>query len=618
MSWRHTFAKKWLYKLGNKIFDSRGQQLLSFTGDMSFPFYPLNTRLKITEHVEADEPESEEEAEMQYRYISYADLLELGYVVVSIDVRDRWAKGQLKYYKIARKKSTVPGIGLEATNKAVYIQHDALRRRVRLLNKAGKVYGIGTLTSGVTEWTYYGPETNNVLETYDAYNPPETKKDEYTYISELPVLRTEEGYILCLPKENPDQSSPVPRILVVGLPGMGKTFCLVSIASRIPYKFQDRCIWIIDPLDQFFNIMLPQPNENMIKQLQEIGEEPRPLPVVLFYMASNLLEESKMQHVEDGVSFKLTVDFQEFMENYDFFTDGLGVEINKKYLDDCKTEFIGCTNAQEIKDALELHLQNEGVDTTKQSFNSMMYKYKNSFNTIFSFRFTSNLYLEDPLAQNKWSVQFKNGTVIETHPFIACYEAGLIPILNVAHCRDEPWLRNALARLLQKILFYQIAKGKDNQKRLWIIADEMNSITEKGGRTDALKTMFERLYRQGRLNHMGFLGNTQSYAKLDEEQRKYATHLFCVRITDSKERRAIGENLKLSREVYDQLENLRKFEIMAISREPWVIYDKFGRKVTDEKVLSKRYWRGTVIPPVCYNYTPQKKQKGQDEVDNNV
>jgi hypothetical protein len=106
---------------------------------------------------------------------------------------------------------------------------------------------------------------------------------------------------------------------------------------------------------------------------------------------------------------------------------------------------------------------------------------------------------------------------------------------------------------------------------------------------------------------MGFIGNTQSYSKLDPDMKDNATHLFCCRIQDSKERAAIGRNFKLDKEVYEQLESLKKFEVMAISREPWVIYDKFGRKVEDERILRKRYWRGIAIPPVCDTYSPQKK-----------
>jgi hypothetical protein len=58
----------------------------------------------------------------------------------------------------------------------------------------------------------------------------------------------------------------------------------------------------------------------------------------------------------------------------------------------------------------------------------------------------------------------------------------------------------------------------------------------------------------------------------------------------------------IEREVVDRLGTLKTQEVMIFSNEPFIIYDKWGRR----KVVSDRNWfKGKIIPPVNYHKAPK-------------
>lgn len=219
MEQENAFAKKWLSRLGHKIYNSRGDEILTFDGQPDYPILPLNSHLKATKDFEDEDNEpTEDEALKQYVTIGPGDLEELGFVVCKFPVNDsRWSKGQRWYYKLARKKTTVIGIGRTATQQAVHIIHDPIRKRVRIQSKAFKVLGKGRLDSDVGDWVYYDmhaeeSERNSLQDIPMAqkrllgtmrYNDIEASLDKPDIIpvKELPVLWTSDKYLLCLPKE---------------------------------------------------------------------------------------------------------------------------------------------------------------------------------------------------------------------------------------------------------------------------------------------------------------------------------------------------------------------------------------------------------------------------------
>ena len=129
----------------------------------------------------------------------------------------------------------------------------------------------------------------------------------------------------------------------------------------------------------------------------------------------------------------------------------------------------------------------------------------------------------------------------------------------------------------------------------------LNEIYEIGKKKDAAFASFEELYRQGRFNNIGFIGNTQSLDKLNPEMYKNATHICCVYIKDAKERKRVGDTYNLDKETYNKIEELKEQEMMIFSKEPFIIYDRWGRK----KIATDRKWfKGRIFPPINLHKVP--------------
>ena len=591
------FALQWLDYLGNEIYN-KGQRIFKYEGQPNYKISRLKSEIKIGEEFIEKDPKD-------YSVMPYSELQNYGLTVVR-GTDFIWRDRQVCYYAIKRVGKNVVGITESLFKRKLQLQNDPVNRRVRLVGEDALAAKNLKVDSGLGPWIVY--DADIPIHKYAHKGMPVTKEEyrsrirkwaygtddntpKYQEIAELPVLISDEGYIVCIRKEITCQ-----RIIVVGESGKGKSLISNALNSRIFYTWEDRVAWLIDPLNQFDDISLPQSYKKFNEINEVIGNEPRPIPAVQLYLACK--NEIAMSHPD--ISLLVTLNFLEFLRKYKFYTFGIkdmDVGDTIRYLNAYIDGIKDATNADTIKDTMFEAIPNAHKDKGVQS---MIFKWKETFETIFKERFTSNLYLGDNKASDKLEVKFKDGTQMDGHPFIMCYEAGVIPILNISAARRQRWLRNYLADLMQKIVAHQSNAG-ERQKRVWIIADELNEIYEVGKKKDNAFAAFEELYRQGRFNNIGFIGNTQSLDKLNPEMYKNATHICCVYIKDHKERKRVGDTYALDKEVYEKIESLKEREMMVFSKEPFVIYDRWGRR----KVVTDRKWfKGQIIPPINCHKVP--------------
>lgn len=369
-----------------------------------------------------------------------------------------------------------------------------------------------------------------------------------------------------------------------------------GVAGRLFHHWQDRVGWLIDPLNQFYDLSLPQDFNEFNKINKWINNFPTPIPAVQLHLACRF--NPKIVH--DKISLLLTLNFEEFLKNYKFYTDGIDdykIKGSTRYFNQT-IEFV--KDAKTGDEYTEAILNNIPILNTKSKA-GMVYKWSSTMDTIFNEKFISNLYEKKDNIAEELSIELKDGTKMSGHPFIMCMEAGLVPVLNISAARKQRWMRNYLADLMNQIVMHQIERGKQ-QKRMFIIADELNEIYEVGKPKDNAFMGFEELYRQGRFNNIGFVGNTQSLDKLNPEMYKNATHICCVYMKDADERRKIGKTFNLDKDVYNKIEELKPLEMMIFSKQPFVTYDRWGRK----KVSNRKWFKGRIIPPINHHKIPPK------------
>ena len=594
------FALQWLDFLGNKVYNN-GEQIFRYHGQPTYDISPLTCGINIgTELGIKDDEEN-------LIRISFQEFERLGYVVVTgTDIV--WRPRQRCYYKIKKREKNTVGIS-QTSFRNMQIQHDPEKRRVRLIGENVLPDKTLPINSGLGPWVVYDEDMpirpmryGNTIrgmtkeQSRAALNKwmhgEHSVKAEYQQINEIPVLLSDEKYVVCVRKARTCQ-----RFIIVGESGMGKSVLCNGLSGRIFYTWEDRVGWLIDPLNQFCDLSYPQ-NYSAFNELNSfIGNEPKPIPAIQLYLACK--NRNVIKHKE--ISLLVTLNWMEFLRKYKFFTHGIkemDVGDTIRYLNDYLHEIKDVTTGKEVRDTMMKKIDNAHKDKGMQA---MIYKWANTFETILKEKFTSNIYKNEPVACDELEVHLKNEEVLKGNPFIMCMEAGLVPVLNISAARRQKWVRNFLADLMQKIVAYQSNRDEYLRKRFWIVADELNEIYEVGKKKDNAFAAFEELYRQGRFNNLGFIGNTQSLEKLNPEMYKNATHICCVYMKDHKERKRVGDTYALDKETYNKIEELKEREMMIFSKEPFVIYDRWGRR----KIAKDRKWfKGKIFPPINMHKVP--------------
>lgn len=590
------FALQWLNLLGTKIYN-KGEQVFKYTGDPKYKITPFKTTITPGRAFVADEDAK------KYVTMPFSEFESTDYVITK-NSDFKWRERQTYYYALKPKSEiTIPISYSDFKRSGIIIQHQPAMNRLRIIGKDVLAGEQEAADSGVGPWMRLDKKTrqyNKKVPTLTVeqfkermkqqmYGTKRTEQVESIHITEeIPILISEEGYVVCIPKQLTCQ-----RIIGLGESGQGKSLLTNSWSSRVnPYGiWKDRVGWIIDPLSQFEDLSLPQAYEGFNKINAMIGNAPRPVPAIQLYMAC----ANPFNIKNPNISMLLTQNFFEFLNKYKFYTFGmkdLDVGDSIRYLHETIRDLKEAKTGDEVSSIMYSHMDAD-KDKGKQA---MIFKWKNTFETIFREKFTSNIYKDNTTATDELEVVYKDGTKLKAHPFIALYEAGVVPVLNIAAARKQRWIRNYLADLMNKVVAHQIRMGND-QHRVWIIADELNEIYEHGKRKDNAYAAFEELFRQGRFNNIGFVGNTQSLKKLNEDMFDNATHICCFYMKDDKSRKMIEQDYKVD-DIGEQIESLKEREAILFSKQPFVIYDSKGNKKT---VTNRKWFKGRIIPPTNYH-----------------
>lgn len=581
------FALQWLDYLGNEIY-SNGKKIFTYDGKPNYVISRLNTKVEIGKPIA-------EEYSPGYKNISFSELQEMNYSIVP-----RYTGGYT-FYELVRSGINTPGINQTSfTRLNMLIRHDPENRRIRLvgdyaLPENKRKFGMGRWViydrdESVNYYATKGREDGyyDSVKTWMAGN--EDTQPRYQIIhNDIPILISDEKYIVCLRKIGTCQ-----RMIVVGESGFGKSTMVNAISTRIFYTWEDRIGWMLDPLNQFNDISLPQDYIEFNRLNNYIFNEPRPLPAVQLYLACK--KKVAMKHPE--ISMMIALNFFEFLKRYKFYVFGLkemDIGDTYRYMMDFIKDIKDVNDKDDIKDIMFERIPNAHKDKGMQS---MIYKWVNTFDTILKERFTSNMYEKGEVC-DELEVKFADGSTMKGHPYLMCMEAGVVPILNTAAARRERWVRNYLADIMQKTVAHQIDTPENKRHRMWQIADEMNEIYEFGKRKDNASAAFEELYRQGRFNNIGFIGNTQSLRKLSQDMFENATHICCVYMKDRKSRSMIESTYEM-KDIGNRIEELKKQEMIVFSKEPFIIYDRWGRR----ELSNKKWFKGRILPPMNYHKVP--------------
>jgi hypothetical protein len=629
----HSFVKVWLNRLGNKIyinnkdfFSINLQETIKYFKeagalDKNGNVVPLQTYLNLGYEL------LDREELIETTNISYSDMkskFSLTIYRIKCPPNKNWYHRQQYILFIGQKKQGITFTELpEGTfmSRGLKLEWDKLNQRIRGLGE-----GLGTIDGmykigDITPWINYSQEIKRGHNlkylvkrksyseiTSDLVNKWKGMPKQINYILKLkkviPILITDEGYILCMPK--PKKTDQLPRILIVGKSSRGKTFTLSSILGRVVYIFEHRVVVPNDSLNQFYDLSMPMDNNKFLLELKKIGNVGKYLPTINLYMSG---PDVKIQYAEEQVGYRLVLSFKHFLENWDYYAKGIkkwDIGSPQKYLSDEIINKLARLNTKEkIRDYLFAKFTEvrgrtgkDGAKELEDGDKKMIMKWVGAIDYILREKFTSNIFLNEETTAPYWKLKTPTEELI-AHPCIIAYEAGIIPVINNHLVKSRPITKKHMAWLLRKIVDWQMKRGKEKQHKVWIFADELRDFLERKG--DELYSAFDYLFTQGRFNNIGACCSVQEYTKISKAMQANSTHLIIFELQTRAERKAVADDYKLDKEKLNSLADLKTFQCLFISKEKMVLYDKDGRvKIAKEGGM----WRGKVIPPISTHKPP--------------
>lgn len=613
MKFKHSFAKVWLKRLGNEIYIN-GTNFLKVEGkaiEKYFKIRPLKTFLRQGEDL-IDEEELD-----KITYISYGDMKKkVGHTIYRISVPKKkwWYTSQKYIYLIEPKIAGKVGLP-ESSYRRRHFKIEWLRSE-NCVRGVGEGFGTreGKYKNGdVTPWVFYKKrpsKSSNILpltrhKSYadisdnlmKSWKGEKIEHDDKIPIKELPVMITEEGHLLCMPYDK----DYVPKMVMVGTSGSGKSWCLNSILGRAFYIYQDKCGLLNDSGDQFYDLMLPQQEDQNIMQLNRIGNKPRPLPVINLYMSC---PEVDIRYKDENVGYRLVIDFKDLLRRYPFFSANIGgwkIGETIKYWDKHLINALdkGKTS-EEMKKICYAMIPKARDDKQGDGTRSMIHKWVAAWDKVLSDKFTYNLFKDEKTTSPYWKAKV-NGRELSGHPFIISAYAGCFPIINNTMAKDRPIASKHLADIIKKISRWQTMMGKD-KKRIWIGIDELKDLLGERKNSDVYKAL-DYLFAQGRFPKIGFIGNLQEYSMMSNAMQNNTTHLIVFDLKKKKERKDIAEDYSLDATRIEEMSKLENHQCLFITKKKMIIYDKDGKR-KEKKEGEGFVWKGKILAPITVHKKP--------------
>lgn len=421
---------------------------------------------------------------------------------------------------------------------------------------------------------------------------PQNERIFKVEIGDLPVLRSDDNKLICLPKERKENI----KIGLFGATGSGKDLVGNSILGRAFFSWNISCAVLNDCLNETSSWALR--DTDFERELRLLNEVPYPLPMVSVYPQNKDTEINcgiTVPHIRESVPFSKMV---ECLERY--------IELKPntlKYLLTIRDKLKECQNFEEIEEKInELGKKKKGVniESSKYAMLSALDDLKKEGYVDIVAR--QEKFELSGTPSSKITIKKEDGSIEEGPVFSTLMNNGYVPSLqtgNLLHLRyAEPYLADKLTEMFEYPKIY----GKDCLAYI----QEAKLFMKY---PDVVKGM-ENIAGRGRMRGVKLIYNTQHYTSIKQEI--ITNTIYCFAFNQKEETaNKMKKDFDLSEGEKTQIINLKKHQCLAIASagEKWAVYDLN----TGERDFSGKQgcYRGYPIYPLSLH-----KAGGKNEIRN--
>ena len=400
------------------------------------------------------------------------------------------------------------------------------------------------------------------------------------YIRDLPILRTPDGTIVCIPKLE-EQG----LIVNVGQTGKGKTISAGYLLGNIFYLWNDYIAILNDSQNETFDWSEEQDVLEFVMKLRILGQTPIPLPMVYLLPHSDKYEISP-ELLKEKSFVTISVPFQEVMERLEKYLPDLGG--SEKYLLTLKDKLIAAEDKEEMFEIIgSLSDATKGMKEVKAKlvacFQNLL---DEGILNLSSFASPSSLRIGDA----------------DLNPFVAIMKSECVPSFITSDLYNQRY-GDAIFSYYISELFEASKSGAMKGKRVWLYFDELTNVVHSNPQHSKPETerALSNIASRGRNNGISLIYATQRYAEIPKSIRSQTKFALIFRHKSMDEAKEICNDFGISKNGKGEIMKLRKFEAIAATTEYFVCYK--GNK----KWPSSETFKGLVFPSMHRNKFLQKQ-----------
>ena len=407
-------------------------------------------------------------------------------------------------------------------------------------------------------------------------------------IEDIPFMVSDEGAIVCIPKE-----FEVFALGICGMSGNGKSLCLNHLVTELFHHQKNNVCILNDVQEETYKWSEPMDDYQFNKSNEEtLNQKPVASPIVYVYQNTNTLKlNTNYLESERKNYLKTVLPFNEIIEDIGFYLAGVNPEFelgkSETYLMNLQEDLIGCDTSHQVREILEENLP--GGDG--KTFQSMRVKIFTAFENLFK---EEILNITNPECHSYLRIRLPTGTKNSapdyvSNPFSVLMKAGIIPSFVTSDLANKKY-KSAIFSYYINSIFHNNLEDFPGEKT-FMVFDELRDVCEND--TEPAAKAMGQVGAKGRMNNVGLVYCTQFYDRIPKcVKGAKLNYLFAFTHNSSDIITEIGKDFDLDRKTRDKLKHLRKFEIIAMTSNHFVCY-RDGEKWTETRPL-----KGKILFPL--------------------